>query len=269
MSFRDRFSLCSLAAAALILLNGCLPSDSGQMDEEKEPHYELGVSREKALDYEGAKEAFNESLEANPRSAAAHFRLACIFDTSNDQLSDPAAAIYHYREYLRLKPKADNASLVQQRIEACKVQLASNVVSLPSAPAAQRQLEILVEKNRQLQEQVDKLTELNRQWSAYCASLKNNQASIQSPTGLVPAGNPMPADTTSASGGTPNYTPQPAQPQRSANPPPARPRTHTIAAGETLASIARKSGVSLATLQAANPGINPRKMRVGQTINLP
>ena len=38
---------------------------------------------------------------------------------------------------------------------------------------------------------------------------------------------------------------------------------------ETLAAIARKYGISLNSLVAANPGLNPKKMRVGQTLNLP
>ncbi len=107
------------------------------MDDEKEPHYVLGKNCVNTLDYQGAIEAFSEALEVNPRSAAAHFQLACIFDTPKE--SDPAAAIYHYREYLRLNPKAENAGIVNQRIESCKVQLAANVVSLPSAPLAPRQ----------------------------------------------------------------------------------------------------------------------------------
>ena len=49
----------------------------------------------------------------------------------------------------------------------------------------------------------------------------------------------------------------------------AKPRTHVVAGGETLAGIARKAGVSLAALQAANPGVTPKKLRVGQTVNLP
>ncbi len=53
------------------------------------------------------------------------------------------------------------------------------------------------------------------------------------------------------------------------SPKPAKPRTHTVAAGETLAAIARKTGVSLTALEAANPGVNPRKLHVGQTLNLP
>jgi len=42
-----------------------------------------------------------------------------------------------------------------------------------------------------------------------------------------------------------------------------------VAAGETPAAIARKYGVTLTSLLAANPGLNPKKMRVGQTLNLP
>ena len=270
MSFWGRFNLCWLAALTLIAVNGCLPSDSSQLDEEKEPHYVLGKSRVNALDYQGAIEAFTEALEVNPRSAAAHFQLACLFDTSKE--SDPAAAIYHYREYLRLNPNAENAGVVTQRIESCKVQLAANVVSLPSAPAAQRQLEDLAEKNRQLQAQVDHLNELNRQWSVYCATLKGNLSAAQPNSNPAPlTGSLMPDDMTGqpAAAGAANRPAAVSEAPRPVVAQPARPRTHTVAAGETLASIARKAGVSLAAIRAANPGINPKKMAVGATVKLP
>ena len=111
MSFWGRFNLCILVAASLTVMNGCMPSDSSQLDDEKEPHFVAGKSCVNAMDYPGAVEAFTESLEATPRSAAAHFQLACLFDT---KVSDPAAAIYHFQEYLRLNPKADNASVVNR-----------------------------------------------------------------------------------------------------------------------------------------------------------
>lgn len=269
MSFWGRFSMCGLAVAALILVNGCLPSDSSQLDEEKEPHYVLGKSRVNALDYEGAIEAFTEALMANPRSAAAHFQLACLFDTSTRE-PDPAAAIYHYREFLRLNPKAENAGVVNQRIESCKVQLASNVISLPSAPAAQRQLEDLVEKNRQLQTQVDQLNEVNRQWSAYCAALKSRLPVAQA-SGSPPlsAGSPRPDDTSSPLTANPTTFSTSSETSRPVAVRPARPRTHTVAAGDTLAGIARKTGVGVDALKAANPGVAPNKLRIGQTLNLP
>jgi len=244
------------------MVNGCLPSDSSQMDDEKEPHYVLGKNCVNSLDYQGAIEAFSEALEVNPRSAAAHFQLACIFDTPKE--SDPAAAIYHYREYLRLNPKAENAGIVNGRIESCKVQLAANVVSLPSAPLAQRQLEDLIEKNRRLQDEVDK-------WRAYYnaqqAALRAGPAVPQNNFSSPPSDSPTPADETAQAAN--NSTPTTSAAARPQPAPVAKPRTHTVAAGETLSSIARKAGVSLAAIQAANPGINPKKMAVGQTVKLP
>lgn len=45
--------------------------------------------------------------------------------------------------------------------------------------------------------------------------------------------------------------------------------TYTIAAGDTLATVARKFGVRLDAILAENPGIEPSKLRVGQKIRLP
>jgi LysM repeat protein len=251
MSFFARVGLVTFAALALLAGNGCLPSASSPLDEEKEPHYVLGKSRVNAMDYPGAVEAFTESLEANPRSAAAHFQLACLFDQKE---ADPAAAVYHYQEFLRLNPKADNAEVIKQRIYSCKQQLAADVLPLPSAPAAQKQLEELAEKNHQLQDE-------NEKWRAYYAA---QQAAPKSAPTPMPASNSAPDDVSTAP-----VNPAPATPVRTPTVKPAKPRTHTIVAGETLAAIARKAGVSLTALQAANPGVTPKKLRVGQTLNLP
>jgi LysM repeat protein len=240
--------------AGLLIMSGCLPSDSSQLDDEKESHYVLGKSRVNAMDYSGAVEAFGQSLEVNPRSAAAHFQLACLFDT---RVSDPAAAVYHYQEFLRLNPKADNAEVIKQRIYSCKQQLAADVLPLPSAPAAQRQLEDLAEKNRQLQSEVEK-------WRAYAAqqsALRTDPPALQTSIGAVtrqPANDLTAQNPGSASSGAATPTTRIA-----------KPRSHVVAAGDTLASIARKYGVSLTSLQSANPGVTPKKLKVGQSLNLP
>lgn len=44
--------------------------------------------------------------------------------------------------------------------------------------------------------------------------------------------------------------------------------TYKIKAGDTLYKVSRKYGVSVNSLKAANPGINPNSLRVGQTINV-
>jgi LysM repeat protein len=248
MTFTQRL-VFSVAAASLVLgLTGCDSSGQGATDDEKEPHFVLGQNRVNAMDFQGAVEAFEESLEVNPHSAAAHFQLAMLYD---EKESNPAAAIYHYQQYLRYDPKASNAEVVQQRIYTCKQQLAADVLPLPSSPAAQQQLQQLADKNRQLQDEVDK-------WRAYYASqmaaAKNNQPSA--------SGNAAPVLAAAAASPAPTIA-SPATLK------PSPPRTHVVAAGETLAAIARKSRVRLDSLLAANPGLNPRKMRVGQIINLP
>jgi LysM repeat protein len=45
--------------------------------------------------------------------------------------------------------------------------------------------------------------------------------------------------------------------------------TYTIKSGDILAKIARANGISIADLEAANPGIDPKHLKVGQKINLP
>jgi LysM repeat protein len=138
------------------------------------------------------------------------------------------------------------------------------VLPLPSAPAVQKQLEDLAEKNRQLQDEVDK-------WRAYytaqLAAQKNPPTPTPATPALAPTGSLTPDDVSTAPANPLPTTPATATRTTAAKP--VRARIHTVAAGETLAAIARKSGVSLAALEAANPGVTPKKLRVGQTVNLP
>ena len=250
-----RFVLAVGSLAAGVALAGCTPSDQSQLDEEKEPHYVLGQNRVNAMDYQGAVEAFEQSLEANPHSAAAHYQLAILFD---GKVSDPAAAIYHYQEYLELVPRAANADILRQRIFACKRQLAADVMDLPSAPAAQQQLENVIEQNRQLQDEVNK-------WRAYYASQAAAARTNAPPPGTA-ASTPAPAQPTQnapVTSASANTT-RPAGPATT-----ARPRTHTVVAGETAVGIAHKYGVKLSALRAANPDMNPARIRVGQVLNIP
>jgi tetratricopeptide (TPR) repeat protein len=253
------------AALAFAVLTGCAPSEPSSADEEKEPHFVLGNNRFNSLDYDGAIEAFQAALEVNPRSAQAHYRLAQLFDTKHP---DPAAAIFHYQEFLRLNPQAENIEVIHQRIVTCKQQLAADVLAMPSAPAAMRHLEDMTETNRLLQSKIEQLTAQVKQWSDYATSLQAAAKNNPPPNNPAPqnAGSALPDDMSTPSGNPPPPV------SRSEPPTPphiAKAKTHVVAAGETMASIARKHGVSLSALQAANPGVTPKKIRVGQTLNLP
>jgi LysM repeat protein len=244
-----------------VALSGCTPSGRSQLSEEKEPHFVLGKSRVNAMDFQGAIEAFEQSLEANPHSASAHFELGWLYD---EKTSDPAAAIFHYQEYLKLNPNADNSDVIKQRIYRCKQQLAADVLPLPSAPAAQQQLERLSEQNRQLQDEVGK-------WRAYYASQLAAAKTNSTPTPVnstpEPVANPTPVQPAQ----NVSTTPADASAGRPTNPKPAaaRSHTHTVVAGETAMGITRKFGVKFSALQAANPGVNLARIHTGQVLNLP
>jgi LysM repeat protein len=55
-----------------------------------------------------------------------------------------------------------------------------------------------------------------------------------------------------------------------ATPPPmTSSKEYTIVRGDTLSEIATANGISLANLQSANPGLDPRRLRVGAKIQIP
>jgi LysM repeat protein len=248
MLFGNRLLFSACVVWFGVVLSGCAPSGQSQSDEEKEPHYILGKSRVNAMDFQGAIEAFEESVEVNPHSAAAHFELGWLYD---EKEPDPVAAIYHYQQYLKLYPGADNAEVIKQRIYSCKQQLAADVTPLSSSPAAQKQLDQLAEQNRQLQDEVNR-------WRAYYASQLEVAKTNSPPPPNNAVAQPTPAKPTGANAGRSGNTATTA-----------RPRTHTVVASETAVGIARKFGVKLSALQAANPDMNPSRIRVGQVLNIP
>jgi LysM repeat protein len=254
ISFRRiRNAFVVLLAATL---SGCLPTGSSQQDEEKEAHFQTGRARVNGMDYGGAIEAFQMALEVNPHSGAAHFELGWLLA---DKQPDPAAAIYHYEQYLALRPKADNAETIRQHIFRLKQDLAKAVLPLPSTPGVQRQMEQLMEANHRLQEDLDR-------WREDYAK-----------RGMIPPTNPpspivgvVPLPGNSAGPGpqssSQNNRPVPVTPGAAQTPPT---RTHRVQAGETPSAIAKKYNVKLEALLAANPGLNPKRMQVGRTLNVP
>ncbi|HOP97797.1 MAG TPA: LysM peptidoglycan-binding domain-containing protein [Verrucomicrobiota bacterium] len=236
--------LASLALCAGLL--GCMPVGHDVADEQKESHFLEGKRCINSMDYHGAIEQFTKALTVNPNSASAHYELGILYEQREP---DPAAAIYHYQRYLKLRPNAENADLIRQRIISCKQDLARTVQPLPITPGMQQQLE-------QLLDEVKRLREENEHWRAYFASLPpaaTNTAPVQAPRPTphtAPPTETAPDRQTAASAAAPM-------------------RTHTVQPGESPYSIARKYGVHLNAVMAANPGLEPRRLQPGQTINIP
>jgi LysM repeat protein len=227
------------------------------VDEERESHFVVGRSRVNALDYHGAIESFTEALEANPRSASAHFELGVLYA---ERESDPAAAIYHYGQYLRLRPDAGNAEMVRQLIIRLKQELAQTVLPVTTAAETQQQMERMADDVRQLREELA------------VAKSRLAERSTPSNTAALPARSVARVNYTAqlnrTSGNAESrIAEQPSR--RTTQTPTVTRRTHRVQAGETPSSIARRYGMKLESLLTANPGLDPRKLKVGQTLSVP
>jgi LysM repeat protein len=246
MRFSVKPALLLLAAGALFLGGGCGPTPGERADEQREPHFLQGKNRLQALDYTGAIESFERALEMNSRSSAAHFELGLL---NEEYLKDYAVAIYHYQRFLQLRPGAPQEGNTLQRIMTCKQYIAKDVSLGPVSQSMQKDLDRFAEENTLLRQRVTELEEsLARSQSAAAAAVATGAPrNDSSPLAL---NNPV----------TPRTEPKAA---------PAAGRTHTIKSGDTLDSIARRYGVSVPALKAANPGVSERALGIGKTLSIP
>ena len=247
------FRIAPLLLAGLVS-SGCLPS--APSDEEKEPYFMAGKARVNTMDFKGAIDSFEKAVELNPKSASAHFELGWLYD---QKASDPAAAIYHYERYLKLRPNSVKQEVIKTRILACKQQLAQTVSLGPVTEKQQRELDQLVEETKRLRDDVEK-------WRAYAHWLQTltNQTGAASPAAR--AAQPSASVQPMSAGPSPL---NPGPPGRLPVRPAASARTHIVRADETFTAIARKYGLKVDTLMAANPGLNPRRLQIGQALTIP
>lgn len=264
MSAKARLNQAILAFLLILSMSGCVPAGQSELDEERESHFLAGKRAINTLDYSGAIEEFEKAIEANPRNSKAHQQLGWLYE---EKESDPAAAIYHYEKYLKLRPDSDNAEVIRQRIVNCKQDLAKTVLPLPITPGMQRQIEQLVEENKRLKEE-------NERWKNHFAAL-SRAATNQLATGTITgARNPstgvvtVPVTSYRSSPAT-NGAGVGASTVRTWTPPATGPRTHVVQPGETAVAIARRYNVSLTSFLAANPSLEPKRMRIGQTVVIP
>jgi LysM repeat protein len=241
-------------------LSGCTPTAEGQFDEQNNPHYRAGKEKLSALDYTAAVASFERALEDNPRSVLAHFELGVLYE---QQEHDYAAALYHYNKVLKLRPTGYPSENVRQRIPACRQELVKADSLITLNPAAFQEIQTLRATNHWLLREL----ELTRAQLAG-RSTSGNSATTPGQTrrndGSVLSNSPDLGNASSRLG-----TSNMSEPSRSGAGSSRQGRTYTVKAGDTLASIARQYGVRLESLQAANPGVNAKRLRPGQALSIP
>ncbi len=277
-------ALHSVIAWLILTLGvGCSPSPMSNLDEEKDPHFITGKNKISSYDYNGAVEAFEKALESNPRSASAHFEIGLLH---YQRINDYAAAIYHFDKFLSLNPKHARAETVKQFIITSKQELARTVSLGPINQQVQKELDRLVSTNSFLTSENNRFRDQIQQLQAELSQLRNaprpppalNLQSTQSVVGLKLGSNessfvpPQPGSKPTIDPGATTGPARSDSPQARTSTPlkPNQPgRTHVIAPGDTAAKIGRRYNLSADKILAANPGMDPRKLRVGTTIKLP
>ena len=122
---RTVFSMC--VACVAVFGTGCGASDTAtaERSERGSPLYRQAFAAEQSGDIKEAIRLFNKVLIEEPHSFSAHFQLATLL---HDYEEDYVGAIYHYKQYLYLRPESEKSTLAQERIRIAEQLLAPQIL---------------------------------------------------------------------------------------------------------------------------------------------
>lgn len=123
---RNRYMLLWVS---LLMVVGVGCSESGVAEREKAERgsqlYRKAFDAEQSGDLKEAIRLYNRVLIEEPRSYSAHFQLATLL---HDHAEDYIGAIYHYKQYLSLRPETEKGTLAQDRIRIAEQLLAPQIL---------------------------------------------------------------------------------------------------------------------------------------------
>jgi len=215
-------------AVVLFFVSGCGREDSAQ-----HPLYRKGEQLRRDGNPVEAESYFRRYLERVPEAPLGHLALAGLYD---EALDNPAAALYHYDEYLRLIPadSPDRATVEQYRqLVRAKLRRELSGEPLPELPAA-----ALAEENR-------KLRRLNEQLKAYIVNQNRKIAELLK-------------------------QPKPSAPEETVSP--SGDRSYIVQSGDTPGKIALRfygSATKYPKIMEANGLSGAGNLRIGQRLVIP
>jgi len=243
----------------VLFISGC-NSQHPDRAEENHPLVKQATVAMEARDVDKARDLLQRALRKDPDLARAHLNLALIYD---ENLKDYLMAVYHYRQYLTLRPDSGKRPLIEQAIESAAM---SYAVSLPMNPSMQRQADELRQENAMLRERLQQVAALLHQ-----ARASSGGAPLSPVVSAVPA--PLRPDVSAVtdtrapnSVAAPEPTPQPLSVPI--------PREYTVVAGDTLSRISQKvygTPSRWEDIFNANKAALPRpdRVKVGQKLIVP
>ena len=137
----------------ILFIAGCGPAN-----EKAHPLFRKGEHCVNNCEYKAAVDNFEKYLKVNPDSSLAHYKLAVLY---NDNLDDPFYAVYHFREFLKLKPDFSDSELVQSWIDAAEIKLAERIRERDPNSVSAEDLEQLKMYNAKYRDALVKLKDKN------------------------------------------------------------------------------------------------------------
>ena len=221
----------------VLLLAGCDDgnrADSRTLDVEDED-FRQGQNFYKQGEVRKALECYLKVIDKRKGAAESNLEAGRMYL----ELQDPLPAIYHLNQYIRMKPTSEQSNLVRQLIKTAEKQFMQNLPGRPMEPDALGGSDLNA-KLRNLQNENEKL---KRELADYNRAQK----------GLV-----LPPKTTSEK--------TPDAPKATEDGKPQRFRQYTIAKGDTLNSISKKTYGDTAHVSAI---FNANRDKMTSVNNLP
>lgn len=236
--------IAMLSVLSFVLLAGC--EGRGGSDA-AHPVFIRAEQCRTAGDYAAAAAQYKRFLRQRPESAVGHLSLASVYD---ENLDEPALAIYHYREYLRIEPESPDAEVIAAWLRNAEMKYRDRLNSLdfpeqPADPAASDELNRMRRQNANLKRLL-----LAKQREIDTLRQSGDREVAPPPTGRVMA----PAE----AGAAPEHRSEAA--------------VHVVEPGDTLGKIARKyygSSDRYRPIMEANNLSSSSILRVGQQLIVP
>ena len=291
-----------LALSLLCLASvGCQqPDKTLSAEDDTNPYFHAALGAIQSRNFDEAAKSYEAALRANPDVVEAHYQLGIIY---SEHLNDAIAAMYHFEEYLKLRPNGDNAQNVQARLETAKIAFAA---ALPNSPVQNAQAFAKIQSDNQaLQHDLDVATQKGGDLAAKLAAAQKELAAApgvqttnapvgtqvaalqdtNSPaaTNAVNTANtantatppPAPTTATATATGTTNVSAAPVT-AIAAPPAPGTFTTYTIVSGDSLYKISKhfypgKVMQGIETIKVANTDIlsSGKPLKIGTQLKIP
>lgn len=196
---------------SVLLLVGC--DDGARVDSRTldvdDPEFRQGQTFHKQGEIRKALESYLKVIDNRKGAAESNLEAGRMYL----ELQDPLPAIYHFNQYIRMKPTSEQSNIVRQMIKTAEKQFMQQLPGRPMEPDAPGGSDLNARlRNLQLENE-----KIKRELADYNRTQK----------GLI-----LPLKTTSEK--------TPAQPMANDDGKPQRVRQYTIAKGDNLSIIARK-----------------------------